>query len=208
MRLRLLREGGDIAAYFEYQRSRVRVARSTALNALVAAPVSVFFLLRRTDAEVAAALGVGAALLIMAALSEVACRRIEVAYLTRLSRAYRSSESTGSPLRPDRAAALPYRRTSHGVEFLVVRTTGKQRRWTFPKGHFEADEDAMLAAAAAREAREEAGVEGRVDEEQLATYLYPSAGGGDPLTVAAFLLDVTRDGLKRKGKDRGRELAW
>ena len=58
--------------------------------------------------------------------------------------------------------------------------------------------------AAAREAREEAGVTGRVGSEPLGVYRYaPSRNGFDDVT--AFLLEVDRDGL---GAEAGRDPRW
>src|SRR5271166_589613 len=56
-------------------------------------------------------------------------------------------------------AAVCYRLKGDEPEFLLVRT--RSGRWTFPKGGV--DGDATNADAAAREAYEEAGVEGRVE---------------------------------------------
>jgi 8-oxo-dGTP pyrophosphatase MutT (NUDIX family) len=96
--------------------------------------------------------------------------------------------------RPDAeqvVAAVCYRRADAGVEFLLVRTKGG-RRWTFPKGHVKRDE--LPWQAAAREAKEEAGVEGEVATSPFARYLYPNTrvdpSTGSPSSVAAFLLAV------------------
>ena len=100
------------------------------------------------------------------------------------------------------AAAVPVRRrTAGGLEFLLVRTSNGAR-WTFPKGGVERGES--LPEAAAREAREEAGVTGRVGAEPLGVYHYaPSRNGADDVT--AFLLEVKRDGLHA---EPGRDPTW
>jgi 8-oxo-dGTP pyrophosphatase MutT (NUDIX family) len=54
------------------------------------------------------------------------------------------------------------------IEFLLVRTASG--RWTFPKGGVDGDPTA--AAAAAREAFEEAGVRGRVEPSSFTQYLH------------------------------------
>ena len=89
-----------------------------------------------------------------------------------------------------RAAAICYRMTDTGLTFLLVRTS-KGDRWTFPKGHAEKGES--LDVAAAREAREEAGVEGQIDPSILTRYRYPSGrkSSGDH-EVGAYLLRVDR----------------
>jgi 8-oxo-dGTP pyrophosphatase MutT (NUDIX family) len=65
-------------------------------------------------------------------------------------------------------AAICYRISEDGIQFLLVRTRGG--RWTFPKGRVEGDPS--RAAAAAREAFEEAGVFGRVEATPIACYLH------------------------------------
>ena len=70
---------------------------------------------------------------------------------------------------PAKVAAVCYRLNREGeVEFLLVRTASG--RWTFPKGGV--DDDVSAAAAAAREAFEEAGVRGRVESSSFARYLH------------------------------------
>ncbi|MDP2711029.1 MAG: NUDIX domain-containing protein [Solirubrobacteraceae bacterium] len=103
---------------------------------------------------------------------------------------------------PAVAAAVPVRRRdAGGLEFLLVRTSNGAR-WTFPKGGIEPGEKAP--AAAAREALEEAGVEGRVGRRPLGVYRYaPSRGGAGDVT--AFLLRVRRDGLPA---EPGRDPTW
>jgi 8-oxo-dGTP pyrophosphatase MutT (NUDIX family) len=101
------------------------------------------------------------------------------------------------------AAAVPVRRRGKRgeLEFLLVRTSSGGR-WTFPKGTVERGES--MSEAAAREAREEAGVAGRIGAEPLGVYRYaPSRHGHDDVT--AFLLEVERDGLRAEG---GRDPTW
>jgi len=82
-------------------------------------------------------------------------------------------------------AAVCYRRKPNGaVEFLLVRT--RTGRWTFPKGGVDGDPSA--AAAAAREAYEEAGVRGRVEPLAFACYLHSK--NCDAHTVDAHLCEV------------------
>jgi len=100
------------------------------------------------------------------------------------------------------AAAVPVRRReAGGLEFLLVRTSNGER-WTFPKGTVERGES--MSEAAAREAREEAGVMGTVGSEALGVYRYaPSRRGFDDVT--AFLLEVGRAGLRAED---GRDPTW
>jgi len=63
-------------------------------------------------------------------------------------------------------AAVCYRSSTQGIEFLLVRTRGG--RWIFPKGGVE--EGLTQAQSAALEAFEEAGVHGRIEEMPFARY--------------------------------------
>ena len=100
----------------------------------------------------------------------------------------------------DVVAAVCYRRYGADVQFLLIQTN-KGKRWTFPKGHVESSEGA--ATAAAREACEEAGVEGAVAESPFTRYGSSSA---EP-DVAAFVLEVAKVGKQRE-QDSHRERAW
>lgn len=83
-------------------------------------------------------------------------------------------------------AAICYRVLANGkVEFLLVRT--RAGRWTFPKGGMDGDRDA--AAAAAREAYEEAGVLGRIEPQPFTGYLH-CKDGNTVYQVSAHLCEV------------------
>jgi len=99
------------------------------------------------------------------------------------------------------AAVAVRERAAGGSEFLLVRTSNGER-WTFPKGHRERGE--TLAQAAAREAREEAGVRGRVEPKPFAHYRYARVSGPER-PVAAFRLIVEREGL---AAESGRDPRW
>ena len=75
------------------------------------------------------------------------------------------TKSTGERIH---VAAVCYRLKSGEPEFLLVRT--RSGRWTFPKGGV--DGDATSAKAAAREAYEEAGVKGRIEQEPFHWYFH------------------------------------
>jgi len=70
-------------------------------------------------------------------------------------------------------AAICYRVQDSQIQFLLVRT--RSGRWTFPKGRVE--DDPTRAAAAAREAFEEAGVFGRVESLPICHYLHNKRPG-------------------------------
>ena len=92
----------------------------------------------------------------------------------------------------DRAhvAAVCYRLIPRrNAEFLLVRT--RAGRWTFPKGGV--DGDLSFAAAAAREAFEEAGVRGIVESSPFMLYRHvKSSALGREILVSAFLCQVLR----------------
>jgi 8-oxo-dGTP pyrophosphatase MutT (NUDIX family) len=204
MRMAVYGQGGDAAKFVEYQRSRLRVARSATLNLLIALPVTTVFLAVRTNLGAQVAI-VALLLAVAVLLAHVAYRRIQVAYLKGLSNAY--GEVTGRTVEVEVAAAVPYRRKER-LEFLLVRTKGGRapKRWTFPKGHRKTQKDRSLAETAKREAREEAGIDGTVDDEELGTFPYPGDDGDD--VVHAYLFRVEREGLPVKGKERRREPTW
>lgn len=110
------------------------------------------------------------------------------------------------------AAALPYRIlpgvanwAGDAVDVLLV-TSRDTGRWVLPKGYIEAGESG--ADAAMREAREEAGVSGEADRQEIGAYVYAKRGtNGDetPLTVAVYPLRVRAladDWPERKQRDR------
>jgi len=84
------------------------------------------------------------------------------------------------------SAILPYRQRDDGPEVLVI-TSRKGKRWVLPKGIVEPGMTA--AASAAKEAREEAGVEGRVMEQSLGRYQQRKWGG--ICEVEVFPMEVT-----------------
>lgn len=92
---------------------------------------------------------------------------------------------------PAQVAAVCYRRTSFSLEFLLVNTSSG--KWTFPKGRLSPWLSASEAAA--REALEEAGVRGRIEESCFAHYLdIKRALGHDnrsrEILIAAYLMEV------------------
>ncbi len=67
------------------------------------------------------------------------------------------------------AAALPYRKSRGKVQILLV-TSQRTGRWILPKGWPEPGE--TLSASALREAREEAGINGRISPAACGVYLH------------------------------------
>ncbi len=98
------------------------------------------------------------------------------------------------------SAVLPYRRGPDGLEVLLV-TSRKGTRWVLPKGIVEPGLTAPQSAA--KEAREEAGVDGRVGARRLGTYRYRKWGGTCrvevfPMAVSAETDDWPEAGTRRR----------
>ena len=85
----------------------------------------------------------------------------------------------------DQSAVIPYRVSADGLEVLMV-TSRKRKRWVVPKGIREPQLSA--AASAAKEAMEEAGIEGRLSALPIGSYQYDKWGG--TCTVEVYTLEV------------------
>jgi 8-oxo-dGTP pyrophosphatase MutT (NUDIX family) len=184
MRLTAMREGGALAAFLEYQRSRLRVIRGTAMNLAIGTPVLFAFLWRNAEPWHAF---VGAGFLLAGLAASVpAAERIRSAHLDRLVDAYGlivPAKKEKKEKNRDVVAAVTYGAVEGEPRLLLVRTS-KGDRWTFPKGKVEKGESGPQAAR--REAREEAGVEGAIEEQPFTSYRYPTKRG--EYEVAAYLL--------------------
>jgi 8-oxo-dGTP pyrophosphatase MutT (NUDIX family) len=93
----------------------------------------------------------------------------------------------------DQVAAVCFRMSCGGVEFLLVRTGNG--RWTFPKGRTQPG--LTRAQSAAIEAFEEAGVHGRIEEKSFTRYSYRKrrsrrVGAREELLIDAHLCEVSR----------------
>jgi 8-oxo-dGTP pyrophosphatase MutT (NUDIX family) len=97
------------------------------------------------------------------------------------------------------AGAIIVRAGKTGPRILLVTARRNPNNWIFPKGHVESGE--TLKAAAVREAREEAGIEGKV---------VGAAGrmsfefGDNTYRVTYFVVRTTDAGKEREG----RRLRW
>lgn len=206
MRLRMMQEDNGVTRFLEYQRSRIRVMRATTLNVPFIFGSAVLYLVHRARVPGSSVIAFASLGCVSLAASFFVTRRIQDAYNYRLMEAYEgmTKQAGDSPVaRRDRpvAAAICYRTRRNDLEFLLVRTSDG-RRWTFPKGHVEVGE--TLPAAAAREAKEEAGVRGRLDPEPVTSYRYPDARIG-ARDVTAYLLAVQD---QRSPAERHRKPKW
>ncbi|WP_309085387.1 NUDIX hydrolase [Chelativorans sp.] len=112
----------------------------------------------------------------------------------------------GNPPRVQ-AAALPWRRAGGDVEVLLVTSRGTGR-WVLPKGWPEGGES--LSETAAREALEEAGVEGTTSSAELGRYFYGKqmpTGLTWRCEVAVFPLEVKRE-VRRWPEKKKRTRRW
>jgi phosphohistidine phosphatase len=100
------------------------------------------------------------------------------------------------------SAVIPYRMTADRLEVLIVRSSQK-KHWVVPKGI--ADPGHTLQDSAAREAWEEAGVEGEVDDEPIGTYSYRKWGADCKVTVYAMRVSRVLDASDWEERHRGRE---
>jgi phosphohistidine phosphatase len=93
---------------------------------------------------------------------------------------------------------------NHGeLEFLVI-LSSKNKHWVVPKGIWEPGLTARESAA--REAMEEAGVEGRVAETAIGTYVYPKWGAS--CTVEVYAMEVTRVLPEEEWQEAHRGRKW
>ena len=191
MRLWIMKESDGISKFIDYQRTRVRIARATALNLLVATPVATVYAHQQSQSRTLLG-SVLAAGLLLALLAFFAAERISKAHEDRLSEAYLMLRR--QTILDEIAAAVCFRRAASDVQFLLVRTKGG-KYWTFPKGHVKKKERDQPWEAARREATEESGAKGLVRQLPLAYYRYPAKAPKGieraEYRVAAYLLEVT-----------------
>jgi 8-oxo-dGTP pyrophosphatase MutT (NUDIX family) len=103
--------------------------------------------------------------------------------------------------------ALPVRRNADGSLLVLLVTTLQTQRWIIPKGWpWPGQHD---HAAAAEEAREEAGVLGEAYTGSIGSYTYEKrrASGLVPVRVTVYLLEV-REELETWPECEQRQRAW
>ena len=97
------------------------------------------------------------------------------------------------------SAVVPVRENDGELEILLI-TSRKRKRWVIPKGVKEPEMSGPDSAA--KEALEEAGIEGTVNPGTLGTYKYDKWGG--TCTVDVYLMEVTtvHDEWEEQFRDR------
>ena len=112
----------------------------------------------------------------------------------------------GTPCRLQ-VAALPWRKTKDGVKVMLV-TSRDSGRWVLPKGWPEFGE--QFCEAAAREAGEEAGLNGVISAQEAGRYYYSKGladGSAVHCEVMVYPLEV--DDVADKWKEKGqRKRKW
>jgi 8-oxo-dGTP pyrophosphatase MutT (NUDIX family) len=113
---------------------------------------------------------------------------------------------TKTPNQSRQVAALPLRSTAAGAAEVLLITSRETQRWVIPKGWPMpglSDPD-----AAATEAREEAGVTGKIHSKPLGAYLYwkRRAAHFDLVEVTVYRLDVRAqlDTWRERGERQAR----
>jgi 8-oxo-dGTP pyrophosphatase MutT (NUDIX family) len=103
-------------------------------------------------------------------------------------------------------AALPWRKSKHGIEVMLI-TSRDTGRWVLPKGWPEAGEE--FCAAAAREAHEEAGLSGAISSGMAGRYFYQKAVAGDGVRCEVMVYPLQVDYVAGKWKEKGeRRRKW
>lgn len=104
-------------------------------------------------------------------------------------------------------AALPLRRAKNGAVEVLLVTSRNTGRWIIPKGW--PSKRVKDHKAAAREARQEAGVKGKIKPRAFGSYRYvkPELGDGAPIDVSVFVLSVRKQS-KRWPEQTERRRAW
>jgi 8-oxo-dGTP pyrophosphatase MutT (NUDIX family) len=113
------------------------------------------------------------------------------------SRTFPQVSATGLPVQ---VAAVCYRVRGSSLEFLLVNTSAG--KWTFPKGRIVPGLSGSESAAL--EALEEAGAEGRIEEQHFASYVDSKRAlshdnRSREILIAAYLLEVHNAGAPEEG---------
>jgi phosphohistidine phosphatase len=102
----------------------------------------------------------------------------------------------------NQSSVIPYRINDGEPEILVVMSS-KRKHWVVPKG--VSDPATSLQDSAAKEAFEEAGVKGEVDETALGSYCYEKWGADCTVQVYPMRVSTVLDEAEWEESHRGRE---
>jgi phosphohistidine phosphatase len=101
------------------------------------------------------------------------------------------------------SSVIPYRWHDGKLEILII-SSSKQKHWVVPKGI--KDPGVSAQDSAAKEAWEEAGIEGRVVESAIGNYVYEKWGAS--CTVDVYPMEVTRMLPEKEWEERHRGREW
>ncbi len=101
------------------------------------------------------------------------------------------------------SSVIPYRVGDDGLEILLI-SSSKKKHWVVPKGI--KDPGLSSQASAAKEAWEEAGVEGVVAEAAIGSYSYEKWGA--TCTVEVYPMEVTKVNPESEWEERHRGREW
>lgn len=101
------------------------------------------------------------------------------------------------------SSVIPYRINNEKLEIMIIRSS-QNKHWVIPKGI--ADPGRTLQESAAKEAWEEAGVEGDVQQQAVGTYNYKKWGA--TCTVTVFPMKVTHQFDENEWQERHRGRQW
>ena len=99
------------------------------------------------------------------------------------------------------SGVIPYRKKQGKIEVMLI-TSRNKGRWIVPKGVIESDMTPRNSAA--KEAFEEAGVQGSVHSKMLG--IYKNRKWGDVCTVQIYAMKVSK--VHRKWDETDREREW
>ncbi len=97
------------------------------------------------------------------------------------------------------SAVVPYRFNQDDLEILLI-TSRRKKRWVLPKGIHEPHLSA--AESAAKEALEEAGVEGQTAESAIGRYTYEKWGGTCAVEVYPMRVERVHETWLESYRDR------
>jgi phosphohistidine phosphatase len=101
------------------------------------------------------------------------------------------------------SSVIPYRLRKGKPEILII-SSSKNKHWVVPKGIH--DPGLSERESAAKEAEEEAGIEGKVAKAAIGSYQYPKWGA--TCTVRVFPMEVTRLIPEKEWEERHRGRKW
>ena len=97
------------------------------------------------------------------------------------------------------SAVIPYRECREGIEVLLI-SSRKRKRWVVPKGVKEPDLSPQESAA--KEALEEAGIQGSVSASAMGNYQYEKWGGTCTVDVFAMRVQNVLEHWEESYRDR------